>query len=154
MKKILLIALLLTFATGTALAQGQPGGQGSGGPGSGGNGTPANAAGGNFGNPGNPVDRLTEQLGLDAAQVAAITAIFEESQLQRDVERARAHAADCENRAITHELILAELTDDQVLLYEELQQRREELRQAMEEVRQAHGGGGYGGGRGMMDCGS
>ena len=149
MKKILLIALLLIVATGTAVAQGQPGGKGSGG-----NGAPANAAGGSFGNPGNPVDRLTEQLGLDDAQIAAITAIFEDSQLQRDVERERAHAAACEDRAITHELVLAELTADQVILYEELQQQREALRQAMEEVRQSHGGGGYGGGRGMMGCGS
>lgn len=149
MKKILLIALLLTVATGTAIAQGQPGGQGSGG-----NGTPANTAGGNFGNPGNPVDRLTEQLGLDGFQVAAITAIFDESQLQRDIERETARAVACENRALTHELILAELTADQVILYEGLQQQREELRQAMEEIRQAHGGGGNGGGRGMMDCGS
>ena len=148
MKKALLIALLLTLATGTAIAQGQ---QGPGGQGSGGNGHPGNSLGGN---PGNPVDRLTEQLGLDEAQVAAISAIFEDAQQQRDEERERAHEFACEARATTHALILAELTDDQIALYEEHLKNRVELRKALEEMRQAHGGSGFGGDRGIPDCGN
>ena len=146
MKKVLLIALLLTFATGTAIAQGQ---QGPGGQGQGGNGGPGNSLGGN---PGNPVGRLTEQLGLDEAQGIAVAAIFEENQLLREDERERARAANCEIRTSTHEQILALLTPEQAALFEDHKQKRDELRQALEEMKQAHGGGGFGGDRGMQDC--
>jgi Spy/CpxP family protein refolding chaperone len=145
MNKILLIAMLLTLSTGMAIAQNQPGS----GQGPGGHGKPGNAYAGNHGD---PVDRLTEQLGLTEAQVIAISAIFEDNQILRDEERERSRAIACENRATTHALVLAELTPDQVILFEEQRAKREELKQAMEEVRQAHGGGGFGGGRGMMDC--
>ena len=145
MKKILLIALLLTLATGNAIAQGQQG------PGHGpdGNGQPGNSLGGN---PGNPVDRLTELLGLDEAQAIAIAAIFEENQLLREEEREKARLANCEIRLSTHEQILELLTPEQVALFEEHQQKRDELRQAFEEMRKEHGGGGFGGARGTQDC--
>jgi len=148
MKKVLLIALLLALASGTAIAQGKsgPGGQGQGG-----NGNPGNALGGNAGN---PVDRLTDQLGLDEAQAIAISAIFEDNQLLREEERERARATNCEIRVSTHEQILVLLTPEQAALFEEHQQQRNALRQALEEMRQAHGGGGFGGGRGMQDCGN
>jgi Spy/CpxP family protein refolding chaperone len=146
MKKLLLVAFLLTFAAGTAIAQqGGPGSQG------GGKGQPGNSQ--NGGNPGNPVERLTELLGLDEAQVAAIELIFEDNQALREEERAKARAAAEENRAITHGLILAELTDDQKALYEEHQQQREALKQALEELRNERGfGGGGGRGTGTGDC--
>ena len=148
MKKVLLIALLLALASGTAIAQGKsgPGDQGQGG-----NGAPGNSMGGNAGN---PVDRLTDQLGLDEEQVIAISAIFEDNQLLREDERERARAANCEIRISTHEQILGELTPEQAVLFDELQQQRNALRQAFEEMRQAHGGSGFGGGRGMQDCGN
>jgi len=148
MKKLLLIALLLTLATGTALAQGQGNGKGPGG-----NGQPGAALGGNSGN---PVNRLTEQLGLDEAQAAEVAAIFEETQLLRDEEREKARAAHCDIRLNTHEQILAVLTPEQVALFEEHRQKREDLRQALEEMRQLHGGSdndrGFGGGSRLQDC--
>jgi len=147
MKKVLLIALLLTLATGTAIAQSQ---QGPGGQGPGGNGNPGNYMGGN---PGNPVDRLTDQLGLDTDQAIAVAAIFEENQLARFEEQERAHQANCEIRISTHEQILALLTPEQALLFEEHQLKRDELRRALDEMRQAHGGG-FGGERGLQDCGN
>ena len=105
MKKVLLITLLLTFTAGTAIAQQQ------GGPGSppGGKGSHGNTHGGNQGN---PVERLTERLGLDEAQAAAIALIFEDAQLLRDEERERNCAASDENRAITHAQIMDVLSDD------------------------------------------
>ena len=142
MKKTLLIAFLLTLAMGTTITQAQQGY----GHGSGGNGAHGNAMAGN------PVDRLTEQLGLDEAQAAAIAAIFEETQLLRDTEREQFRLIACDIRANTHALVLAELTPAQIVLYEELQLRRDELRQAFEEMRQARGGSGFGGGPGMLDC--
>jgi hypothetical protein len=145
MKKLLLVAFLLTFAAGTAIAQqGGPGSQG------GSQGQPGNAQ--NGGNPGNPVERLTELLGLDEFQVAAIELIFEDNQALREEERAKARAAAEENRAITHGLILDELTDDQKALYVEHQQQREALKQALEELRNERGFGGGGRGTGTGDC--
>jgi len=144
MKKLLLIAFLLTFAAGTAIAQ-QQGGPGSQG---GGKGKPGNAQiGGNYGN---PVERLTELLGLDEAQVAAIELIFEDAQALREEEREIARAAAEENRANTHALILAKLTDEQKIIFEEHRQQREALKQALEELRNERGFGG--GGRGTGDC--
>lgn len=142
MKKTLLIALLLTLASGMAIAQ-QHGGPGS----------PPGGQGqaGNFhaGSPGNPVERLTENLGLDEAQVAQITLIFEEAQQLRDEERERSHAISDENRANTHAQIMQILSPEQQVLFEEHLQRREELRQALDEMRAEHG---FGGGRGPGDC--
>ena len=151
MKKVLLIAFLLTLAMGTAIAQNKGGGQGQGGKGQPGNSFSGNAYGGNQGN---PVDRLTEELGLDETQVATIEAIFEENQLLREEERERSRQANCDLRADTHTQILAVLTPDQVDLFDEMQQNRQALRQAIEEMRQYHGGGagGFGGGRGPGDC--
>ncbi len=146
MRKLLLIAFLLTFAAGTAIAQqGGPGSQG------GGKGQPGNSQ--NGGNPGNPVERLTELLGLDEAQVADIEFIFAESQALREEERAKARVAGEKNRADTHALILEVLTDDQIAIFEEHQQQREALKQALEELRNERGfGGGGSRGTGTGDC--
>jgi Spy/CpxP family protein refolding chaperone len=144
MKKLLLTALLLTFAVGTVVAQ-QQGGPGSQG---GGKGKPAHSQnGGNFGS---PVERLTDLLGLDEGQIATIELIFEDSQLLREEERERARAVGEENRAITHAQILDVLTTEQQVIFEEHQQEREAMKQAFEEMRAERG---YGrGGRGARDC--
>lgn len=137
MKKLLLIAVLLTFATGTAIAQ-QKGGPGS-----------PSGGQGNSGYLGNgQVERLTEQLGLDEAQAAEIAIIFEEAQLLRDEERARMRAIAAENRANTHAMIIEVLTPEQQALFDELQQKREELRQALGDMGMSRRGGGFGGGAG------
>jgi Spy/CpxP family protein refolding chaperone len=139
MKKALLIALLLTFTAGTAIAQQQ------GGPG-GGKGHSGNAHSGNFGD---PVERMTESLGLDEAQAAAIALIFEENQLLRDDEREQARAMAEEMRANTHAQILELLTPEQVALFEAQLQEREAFRQKLEEYRAERG---LGEGRGTGDC--
>jgi len=146
MKKTLLIALLLTLASGMALAQQQ------GGPGSshGGRGNPANFNAGFGAHPGNPVERMTENLGLDEAQAAEIALIFEEAQLLRDEEREKIRLIADENRAYTHARIMAMLTPEQQLLFAEQLQKREEMRQAFDEMRAERGFGG--GARGMGDC--
>ena len=145
MKKLLLIAFLLTFAVGTAIAQqGGPGSQG------GGKGNQGNSQ--NGGGNGNPVERMTELLGLTETQAAAIELIFEDSQALREEERERAREAAQKNRADTHTLILAELTDEQAAIFEEHRQQREALKQALEELRNERGFGGTGGGRGTGDC--
>lgn len=142
MKKTLLIALLLTLASSMAIAQQQggpashPGGQGK-------------AGYFHAGNPGNPVERLTETLGLDETQAAQITLIFEEAQQLRDEERARSRAISDENRANTHAQIMEILGPEQQALFEDHLQRREELRQALDEMRAEHG---FGVGRGTGDC--
>lgn len=145
MKKILLIALLLSLAAGTAIAQGQQGyGNGSGGNGN---------AGNSFAqNPGNPVDRLTELLGLDEDQAIEVAAIFEESQLSREEERERTRLMNCDIRANTHDQVLAVLTAEQAALFEEHQLNREAMRRAFAEMQREHGGGNFGGGRGMQGC--
>ncbi len=136
MKKILLIALLLTLASGTAIAQKQHGfGDSSGG---------ANKSVGGS----NPVERLTERLGLSADQAAEIAVIFETTQMLRDEEREESRQIACELRDSTHLQVLEVLTPEQEALYLEQQQQRAELRQAIEEAR---GDRGYGG-RGMMNC--
>lgn len=149
MKKLLLIAFLLTFAVGTAIAQqgGGPGSQGQGG----GQGNQGNSQ--NGGGNGNPVERMTELLGLDEVQVAAIELIFEDAQLAREEERERVRAASEGNRAVVHTQILDVLTDDQVIIFEEHQQQREALKQALQELRNERGfGGGGGRGNGTGDC--
>lgn len=144
MKKLLLTALLLTFATGTVVAQ-QQGGPGSQG---GGKGKPGNTqSGGSFGN---PVERLTDLLGLDEGQITAIELIFEDGQLIREEERERARVVAEENRANTHAQILEVLTTDQQILFEEHRQQRETMKQAIEEFQAERGYGG--GGRGARDC--
>jgi Spy/CpxP family protein refolding chaperone len=142
MKKVLLIALILTFAAGSAIAQ-----QGNPGSGGGGMGKSSNSQAG--GSIGNPVERLTELLGLDETQAAAIALIFEDSQLVREEERERARAAAEEQRANTHAQILEVLTPEQQAIFEEHQQQREALRQALEDLRADRG---YGGRRGTGDC--
>lgn len=142
MKKILLIALLLTLSTGMVIAQQQDG------PGSpqGGKGHQGNAYAGNFGS---PVERLTEDLGLDEAQAAEIAFIFEEAQLLRDEERERIRAISDENRANTHARVMEVLSPEQQALFEEQRMKREELRQALKDVRAERG---FGGSRGSRDC--
>ena len=135
MKKLLLIALLLTFATGIAVAQ-QNGGPGSQGGGQG------NGQFGNSGNSGNPVDRLTERLGLTVEQAAAIAIIFEENQLLREQERALACEIDNEARANTHAKILGLLTDEQQILFAQQRQERQAMKEAFEEYRAERGFGG------------
>ena len=140
MKKFLLIALLLTFATGTAIAQ-QKGGPG--------------ASSGGQGNSGTTqIERLTDQLGLDELQAEKIAYIFEEAQLLRDEERAKIQLIMEEQRAITHELILEVLDSDQQVLFGELQQRREELKQTLKDMGMSRGGagGGFGSGPGTGEC--
>jgi len=149
MKKIVLIAFLFALATGTAMAQQAGNGNGNG-PG-GGAGNAAMASGG----PGNQLDRLTEVLGLDEVQVEALAAIFEDAQLVREQEQERARLLAEEMRATIHAEIVALLTPEQLVLYEEHQAKREEFRQMLDEMRQARGGaGGNGGGRGngTGDC--
>jgi Spy/CpxP family protein refolding chaperone len=143
MKKLLLIALLLTLTTGMAIAQ-QNGGPGSQG---GGKGKAGNGQTGNFGN---PVDRLTESLGLSPEQADAIALIFEENQLQREEERARAREMGEEMKATTHADILEILDYDQAIIFEEQMQEREAFRQNLEEYRGNRGMGG--GSRGTGDC--
>jgi len=144
MKKLVLIAFLLTFAAGTAMAQ-----QGGPGQNGGGNGNPGNAFSGNYGNSGNPLDRLIDRLGLDDVQAEAIALIFEENQALREEQRAMARAAAEQNRAAVHEQIMEVLTPDQQVLFEQERQQREALRQALEDLnlerRMGHG-------RGTGDC--
>jgi hypothetical protein len=136
MKKLLFTALLLTFATGIAVAQ-QNGGPGS--QGGGGQGTPMN---GQSGNSGNPVDRLTEKLGLSAEQAADIAIIFEENQRLREEERALACELADEVRTNTHLQILAVLTPAQQDLFELQRQERQAMKEAFEEYRAERGFGG------------
>jgi Spy/CpxP family protein refolding chaperone len=155
MKKILLIAFLLTFAAGSATAQQiHAPGTGTGGPGTGGTAGNSGMAGntGMTGNFGSPALRLTEELGLDVDQAAEIELIFEEAQLLRAEEQERAQLVSCDNRANTQAQIFEILTPEQQALYAELQQKRDEFRKAFNEMKQARGG--FGGGRGMQDCGN
>jgi Spy/CpxP family protein refolding chaperone len=139
MKKTLLIALILMLSAGMAIAQQQ------GGPGGG----KGNRGDSQAGNRGNPVEHLTENLGLDEAQAAEIALIFEETQLLREDERERCRAVSEEIRVTTHARVMEQLTPDQQALFEEQLQQREQLRQAVEEVRADRG---FGGGRGTGDC--
>ena len=150
MKKIVLIAMMFALATGPVFAQGMGNGNGQGG---------GQGMGQGAGNPGSPVERLTELLGLDEAQAAAITAIFEEAQLLRDQEREQARAIAGEHQAATQALILAELTPEQVAIYEAHQAERAAFRQAFEDMmaerrgRGGKGGGGFGGAGNPDGCG-
>ncbi len=139
MKKTLLVALILMLSAGMAVAQQQ------GGPGGG----KGNRGDSQAGSRGNPVERLTENLGLDEAQTAEIALIFEESQLLREEERERSRAVADEIRATTHAQVLEVLTPDQQALFEEQRQEREQMRQAIKEFRDDRG---FGGGRGTGDC--
>ena len=138
MKKLLLIACLLTFSIGLAVAQ-QQGGPGS--PGSG-NGNQGGSQMGNKGNMGDSLARLVERLGLNEKQTQAIALIFEDSQALREEERERNRAVQGEIREATHTQIMAELTDAQRALFEEQRQQREALRGALDDLR------GYDGNRG------
>ncbi len=142
MKKTLVIAFLITFAAGTAIAQ-QQGGPGSG-PGMQGN--PGHF---NTHNPANPAERLTERLGLDEAQAAEVANIFEEAQMLRDEERERARLAADEIRANIHAQIQQVLTPEQQAMFQEQLQQRDQLREHLEDMRAERG---FGGGRGMGDC--
>ena len=139
MKKVLLIALILTFAAGSAIAQqGVPGGgTGQQGP---------SQASGNFGN---PVDRMTELLGLDEAQAESIALIFEDNHALREAEQERARAFAKDLRTSTHAQIMEVLTPDQQVIFDEHQQQREALRQAMKDLMPERG---FGGRRGTGDC--
>jgi Spy/CpxP family protein refolding chaperone len=139
MKKTLLIALLLVLTAGMAIAQQQ------GGPDSfqGGKGKQ-----GNF-QRGNPVERLTENLGLDESQAAQIALIFEDAQLLRNEERERSWVVSEEIHTNTHAQVLEVLTPEQQALFEEQRQKREEFRQALEDARAERG---FVGGRGSRDC--
>jgi len=131
MKKVLLFALVLSLAMGTAIAR-QKGGPDK--PPRGGN---------------DPIERLTEQLGLNLAQVVKITAIFEDTQILRDEEKEAFQTILCEIRADSHMEILAVLTTDQQVLFDELQQKREETRKAFADSHPEHQ---FGGRHGMLDC--
>jgi Spy/CpxP family protein refolding chaperone len=146
MKKTLLIALLLAFAAGTAIAQNNNGfGQGDGGNG-------RNAGNGEYAGGNQRVERMTEQLGLDETQQAQVTAIFETSQALHAEEQERCGQMNREIRDNANAEILLLLTPEQAAMHEELQQQRTEFRRALEDAR---GEGGYGrGGRGTRDCGN
>ena len=131
MKKTLLVALILVLSTGMAIAQ-QHGGQG------GGKGNRGDSQGGNRGN---PVERLTENLGLDETQAAEITLIFEESKLLREKAHESNLAVADEIRATTHAQVLEVLTPDQQVLFEEHLQERGQMRKGTR----------AGGGRGSQD---
>ena len=149
MKKSLLIALVLLLTSGMAIAQ-QKGGQGpgQGGPGSGQGGTD---------NPGNfqdrnsasKVERLTEHLGLNDEQVAAITVILEDAAFVRNEERERSRAIAMGDREITHAAIMSVLSPEQQALMEEQQQQREQLWQTLEDMGMDRG---FGRGRGTGNC--
>jgi len=145
MKKTLLTALILTFSTGMAVAQQQGGSNAD--PG-------LNGMNGLNGNPGysyalNRAERLTERLGLSDEQAAELALIFEDAQMLREEERARAQLAGEEIRAAIHERIRLILSPDQQALFEEQLQEREQLRQTLEELRAERGFGGFGGSHGM-----
>ena len=146
MKKSLLIALLLVFASGTAIAQNNNVfGQGN--DGNGRNGGNGEYAGGN-----QHVERMTEQLGLDETQQAQITAIFEISQALHAEEQERFRQMSREIRDNANAEIVLLLTPEQAAMHEELQQKRAEFKRALEDAR---GEGGYGrGGHGTRDCGN
>jgi hypothetical protein len=131
MKKLTLIALVLSLAMGTAIAK-QKGG-------------PDRPPRGSS----DPVERLTDQLGLDVDQVAEITVIFEETKALRDEQREVFHEIICEIRTDTHTQILAVLTPEQQSLFDELRQKREEARAAFMETHPEHK---LGGRHGTMDC--
>ena len=151
MKKIVLIAMLFALATGSVFAQGMGNGNGQGGGGQG--------IGQGAGNPGNPVDRLTELLGLDEAQAAAIAAIFEDAQLLRDQQREQARLAAEEHRAEIQAAIHAELYPEQIAIYEAHQAEKAAFRKAFNEMmaerrgRGGQGGGGFGGAGNPDGCG-
>ena len=145
MKKTLLIALLLTFAAGTAMAQQQFGPES----GPGGKNKQGNFQAGNGGNPGSPVERLTERLGLGEIQAAEVALIFDEAQQLRNEERERCRVILDEIREATHARVLEVLSPEQQALFEEQRQKREEFRRALEDARGDHG---FGGGRGSRDC--
>ncbi|MGD9264972.1 MAG: hypothetical protein PVJ71_04250 [Lysobacterales bacterium] len=152
MKKIVLIAMLFALATGSVYAQGI--GNGNGGGQGGGQGS-----GQGGGNPGSPVDRLTELLGLDAAQVADLTAIFDDAQLLREQERERARAIAEEHQAAMKSAILAILYPEQVAIYEAHQAEKAAFRKAFDEMmaerrgRGGNAGGGFGGSGNPDGCG-
>jgi Spy/CpxP family protein refolding chaperone len=107
MKRIILIALVLTFAAaGTASAQMQAG----------------------FGPPegANPGARLVEELGLDEYQAAEIAAIFEEARAVHNEERAKSLETHAAIKAETHAAVMALLSEEQQARFEELQQLRAE----------------------------
>jgi Spy/CpxP family protein refolding chaperone len=131
MKKLLLFALVLSLAMGTAIAR-QKGGPDS--PPKGG---------------GDPIERLTDQLGLDVDQVEAITAIFEATNVLRDEQREVFQEVFCELRTEFHTQIYAELTPEQQALFDELLQEREDARAAYMETHPEHRDGGR---HEMMDC--
>ncbi|MGB7451773.1 MAG: hypothetical protein WBM36_06570 [Lysobacterales bacterium] len=145
MKKTLLIALLLTLSAGMAMAQQQFGPES----GPGGKNRQGNFQAGNGGNPGSPVERLTERLGLDEAQAAEVAIIFEEALQLRNEERERVRVIFDEIRENTHARVLEVLSPEQQTLFEEQRRNREQLRQALEDVR---GFDGYGARQGRRSC--
>jgi Spy/CpxP family protein refolding chaperone len=151
MKKAVIFALMFAFVVGSAVAQ-QQGGPGSSGGGKGQSG----AFNGSFGN---PVDRMIESLGLDEAQAAAISLIFEENQLLREEQREQARIIAEEMRENTHTAILEILTPEQAAIFEAQAQEREAFRQKLEDLRFNGGlggrrgaGTGTGNGTGTGDC--
>jgi hypothetical protein len=142
--------MVFALATGSVFAQGF--GNGNGGAQGGGQGIGQGA-----GNPGNPVDRLTELLGLDETQVADLTAIFDEAQLLREQERERARTIAEEHQAYMQSAILAVLYPEQVAIYEAHQAERAAFRQAFNEMmaeRRGRGGSGGNGGGGFGGAGN
>ena len=139
MKKALLIALLLAFVAGTAIAQNNHGFR--------------KGPGGNGDN--HRVERMTEKLGLDEAQQAQITAIFETSQTLHAAEQENFREKSREIRDSANTEIQAVLTAEQAAVHAALQQQRADFRHAHEDT-SGEGGRGRGGrgGRGTGECGN
>ena len=110
-KRVYLIALFLAFAVGTVSAQ-QQGGPGPQGQGSQGLETP------NM--------RLIEELALDEFQAAEVQAIFDAAATLHEEQRAICYDANMVVRDVTHEAVLAVLTIDQQIRFEELSALRDE----------------------------
>ena len=127
-KSIYLIALLLSFAVGTATAGQKPdtGPQ----------------------TPDSPYMRLIDALGLDDSQAATVEAIFETAQLLHDEERAICYDNNQAIRDDTHAAVLAVLTEDQQALFEELTALREERWASDDRGNGGQGGKGSNGSKG------
>lgn len=153
MKKLALIAFVLIFAAGTAVAQ--QGGPGQGG----GKGKPGNGQQGG-GSYGDPIARMTELLDLSDEQITKLEIIFENSQAVREEAREQMREAAEFHREAVRAQVEGVLLPEQAALWKEHQLEREALRKTLEEMGYGRGNGGAGnggnggagGGRGTGDC--
>ena len=104
MKKILVVAALLTMAAGTVHARPDRG-----------HGPPQD---------GNPAEHLTRELGLDEAQAVEVGTIFENARARHDEQRDQSQESFCAIRADADAQIMDLLNDEQKEQFEALQARR------------------------------